>query len=688
MPEVLSEDSNLAEVLWNFSRFRDEKKRLTLKQNPHFYENLPLLPEEYVNNFRCDPIKDFRHERIYVLTDSPSTGRIYLEAGRVPRAFSNVWCPKDALIFQGLSSFLFAFSKKFSFRHTVSADVWGNIEGEGIVWSSIKEKPNLRYCAERLSSPTLLNSENWKPLQDWTEPIRRLLRSPDHDITNIRIVNCAIDALNDDMLLGIFGSYRLDDDEKWNLQLRWCKLIHVCRRWRQLILGSPSHLNLHLLCTDGTPVADMLDHSPPLPIIINYQNTCATMTPEDEEGILLALQHHNRVRRVVLHTPSQGLHRFLTAMNEHFPILERLSILPITDHNAKLVMPRTFQAPCLSHLALLGVTLSVEPQSLASTVSLVALTLTISRVFVYLPPEDLAAQLQFVPLLEEFSVIFSVLISRSRIQKHAVYTPITRTTLLSLKRFEFRGPSAYVEGLLAQIITPSLRNFDVTLFNQLIFDLSVLSQFISVTADPRSPFVDLNFKQNIISISVCNHKEAQGDKSFYVHVSCKPFDWQVRSAAQICSALGRMLPVEELSLEFYDHMMPREWRNKVDSRTWYELVRPFKGVKKLCVDHALAFDLSRTLRLEEEPSELLLPALKEIVVEEGFEDDAFDDFIEARQRSDCLIQLVVCPSTRIHSMHSPGPVQNVSIPKKKRPWYEKYLGLTRDGLQSVSSRQA
>ena len=679
MPEVLSEDSNFAEVLWNFSRFRDEKERLTLKQNPHFYENLPHLSEEYVDSFRCDPIEDFRHERIYVLTDRP--GRIYPDAGQVPRAFGNVWCSQNTLIFKGSSDLFHIFS---IFTHfCISADVFGKLEGEGIVGSFIKEKPNLRYCVERLSSPTSPDSMDWKPLQDWREPIRRLLRLPDPDVGNIRIVNCAIDSVDDDVLLDIFGSYRLDDDENWNLQLRWCKLIQVCRRWRQLILGSPSHLNLHLLCTDGTPVADMLDHSPPLPIIINYQNTCATMTPEDEEGVLLALQHHNRVRRVVLHAPSQGLHRFLTAMNEHFPILERLSIFPTTDDEAKLVMPRTFQAPRLSHLALLGVTLSAEPRSLASAVSLVALTLTISRVFVYLPPEDLAAQLQFVSLLEELSITFSVPIPRSRFQKHAIYTPMTRTTLLSLKRFVFRGPSAYLEGLLAQIITPCLRNFDVTLFNQLIFDLPVLSQFISATADRRSPFANVNFNQNIISISVCNHKEAQGDQSFYLHVSCKPFDWQVRSAVQICSALGQMLPgVEELSLDFYEHEMPREWRNIVDSRTWIELVRPFKGVKKLCVGHALALDLSHTLKPEEETSELLLPVLKELVVEEGYEDDAFTAFIEARQRLDCLIQLVVCPSTRLPSMKGPRPMRNFSRQQQKRPWYGKY---SINGLLSISS---
>lgn len=366
------------------------------------------------------------------------------------------------------------------------------------------------------------------------------------------------------------------------------------------------------------------------------------MTPDDEEGILLALQQHDRVRRVVLHTPSQGLKRVLTAMNEHFPTLERLSILSTTDDDARLVMPETFQAPRLSHLTLLGVTLS-----LACTVSLVSLTLTIPRVSVYLPPEVLVAQLQFVPLLEELSISFSVPIHRSRFQTH--HRSIAQE-LPFLKRFVFRGVSAYLEGLLARISAPRLRNFEVTLFNQLIFALPVLSHFISTTSELRFPIANVNFDQTFVSISVSNHKEAQGDKLFYVQVSCKPFDWQVSSFAQICCALSRSLAeVEELSLDFYGQMMPPEWRKEVDSRIWmwYELLKPFKGMKKLRVGHALSLDLSRALRPNhnQEPTELLLPELEELVVEEGCE-DKFTDFIDARRGADNPVHLVVSPSKR------------------------------------------
>jgi len=113
VPEVLGESSKLSEVLWNFSRYKD-KRRLTLKQNPHFYKDLPV---KYEDNFQRDPVDQFLDAlgdpkgdsldrdrpkpKISVLTDRQ--GRIYLESGQVPRAFGNVWCPQKAIIFKGSS---------------------------------------------------------------------------------------------------------------------------------------------------------------------------------------------------------------------------------------------------------------------------------------------------------------------------------------------------------------------------------------------------------------------------------------------------------------------------------------------------------------------------------------------------------------------------------------------------------
>jgi len=88
------------EILWNFSRFPDSKRRLTLGQNPHFYELLPTLPRKYGDKFRAEPIEDFLRGKISVLTDNQA-GRVYLETAEKTRAFGNVWVPKNAIIFKG-----------------------------------------------------------------------------------------------------------------------------------------------------------------------------------------------------------------------------------------------------------------------------------------------------------------------------------------------------------------------------------------------------------------------------------------------------------------------------------------------------------------------------------------------------------------------------------------------------------
>ena len=107
--ELLSQSSDTKEILWNFSRFKDER-RLTLKDNPHFYDELPTSAEKYKGQFRTDPVETFQKEKISVLTDRPRlTGRLFLETAKKKRAFGNVWAPKEAIIFKGSYISVFPF---------------------------------------------------------------------------------------------------------------------------------------------------------------------------------------------------------------------------------------------------------------------------------------------------------------------------------------------------------------------------------------------------------------------------------------------------------------------------------------------------------------------------------------------------------------------------------------------------
>jgi hypothetical protein len=76
----------------------------------------------------------------------------------------------------------------------------------------------------------------------------------------------------------------------------------------------------------------MLAHSPP----IDRVNLNDDITAEDEEGIILALQHRDRVRRIRLRKSVAILQKLLDG---EFPILEYL-----------YVMPQQYQRPVLGHI--------------------------------------------------------------------------------------------------------------------------------------------------------------------------------------------------------------------------------------------------------------------------------------------------------------------------------------------------
>jgi hypothetical protein len=109
---------------------------------------------------------------------------------------------------------------------------------------------------------------------------------------NCRLTRCdvgqviSIDALPDDVLLAIFGSYL---HEVWDPEERtraWQSLIHVCRRWRSVVFGSPRRLDLRLFCTNITRSRDRLDIWPALPLIINDTGLFST-DPQMQRSCML-----------------------------------------------------------------------------------------------------------------------------------------------------------------------------------------------------------------------------------------------------------------------------------------------------------------------------------------------------------------------------------------------------------------
>ena len=151
MPEVLSKNSSIQEVLWNFSRFKDEKQCLTLRDNPHFYEELPTSPEAYGDGVQIDPTEDFQHsDKFYVLTDKAELVYTMTDHwGQVSQSFGNFWRPHNAIIFKGLGVVFLFFPL---FLMYVLPDSRG-LRGEGII-KAILGGTHCGFC-KRLPASTI-----------------------------------------------------------------------------------------------------------------------------------------------------------------------------------------------------------------------------------------------------------------------------------------------------------------------------------------------------------------------------------------------------------------------------------------------------------------------------------------------------------------------------------------------------
>ena len=426
----------------------------------------------------------------------------------------------------------------------------------------------------------------------------------------------------------------------WDRERWWYKLTHVCRRWRYLVLGSASYLGLGLLCTYRTPVADMLAHSPPLPLIINCIDEDRDITAEDEEGIMVALQHRDRVCRIRLWVPIPVFQKLITAIDDEFPKLEYLYIRPARNDEIGLILPQTFQAPHLRHLVLFNFAFPIESPLLMTAVGLVTLSLQRIPRSAYFHPNDLLQQLSLMPQLEVLGIDFRSPVPNHDVEMQLLGTPIiTHVTHPNLRWFGFYGVSTYLEALLARMTTPFLEKFQIEFPNQPTFSVPHLPEFLSTAKNLKfssAANVRMGFSTWGVWLSVYPHAGAKM-YSLDMTLKCGHLDGQVASATQLFKPLGAVFsPLENLTLDYWRHSMSSEWNNEAGPTQWRELFRSFSNVKTLRVDEGLVTQLSDSLRWDDGESAMdLLPELKMLSYPAGASaaDDAFTAFIDARQKA-------------------------------------------------------
>ena len=138
-----------------------------------------------------------------------------------------------------------------------------------------------------------------------------------------------------DVLLEIFDFCSLDVDQ-W--LYAWQTLVHVCRRWRHVVFGSPRRLNLQLVCSTETPARGMLDVLPPLPLLI-YANESET---SGVENVVAALERSNRVREISISISRSRSEELWKAMEEPHPELTFLKLEWNNEDEPVSILPDSF----------------------------------------------------------------------------------------------------------------------------------------------------------------------------------------------------------------------------------------------------------------------------------------------------------------------------------------------------------
>ena len=422
--------------------------------------------------------------------------------------------------------------------------------------------------------------------------------------------------LPDVALLEIFYFYV---DGAWTEA--WHTLVHVCRKWRDVVFGSPRRLNLRLSCKARTPVRETIDAWPLLPI--NVWGDGHKRWGVD--NIIAALEHNDRIRKLDLSgVPSSQMEKVLAAMQQPFPALEYLVLLSI---NETMVVPASFlggSVPRLRSLYLDDIPFPGLPKLLLSATHLVTLHLFGIPHSGYFSPEAIITSLSASTSLETLKIKFKSPQSRPDRRRHP--PSLIRILLPALTYFEFKGAGEYLDDFVARIDAPLLDNLHINFFHQLILDTPQLTQFIS-----RTPML---YDETHVEFSDRRVWVSTADEALTLEISCRQSDWQFSSLAQVCGSV--FTPAIEYLYIREDREYPPSWQDDIETDQWLELLHRLTAVKDLYISQEFTPRIAPTLqelvggRVTE-----VLPALQTLFLEEapppGPVQETIEKFVAARQ---------------------------------------------------------
>jgi hypothetical protein len=204
-----------------------------------------------------------------------------------------------------------------------------------------------------------------------------------------------------------------------------------------------------------------------------------------------------------------------------------------------------------------------------------------------------------------------------------------------------------LEDLVSQIDAPLLHKVDIVFFNQLIFDIPQLYQFIDRLGKFEMPTqADIVFFEDSVLITLPDSASAWTGKQtrLTMEIPCGEPDWQMSSLAQICGPSFPLVYTLERLNVLEKRGWPQYWPDDMENTQWLELLQPFTAVRELRLPETIVQRVA--LALNEHPLEdvtIMMPALRSILIEGPSGElsrsvgEAMSQFLIARQLSDLSV---------------------------------------------------
>ncbi|KAI0259606.1 hypothetical protein BC834DRAFT_974158 [Gloeopeniophorella convolvens] len=412
--------------------------------------------------------------------------------------------------------------------------------------------------------------------------------------TTSYVDRAAIHSLPDIALLEIFDVFRRIQSSNFQLGERkpWYRLVpaHVCGRWRRIILASPKRLRLTIYCGHSTPVAEVLQNSPPFPLEIEYFfGESSNWTPEKLDNVRLSLQHHERVVYIGLYASADILERLLSEIKGDTPHLKALGIQCLGP--IPIALPKAFyigDTLPLRYMYLENVALP-SFQHLPNIASFRFDMPFLGSGFLQVSwMERILNALRAMPRIQDLSLDFNL-------HEFSPSSRSARTTLTQLSSVALSGMAGHIEELMNHFDAPSLSKFTIDIMDTSVPHMPSLPRFINQSAMLKSPLAFVGVTSGCICIKIGDSPVSLG--SFVLRAPEVNQHSVEDSVTRIFTALASAFAhVETLVLGFDgDDYTFNQVLDEPAPENWHVILPAMNAVTTLRVDSESSVSLARAL---------------------------------------------------------------------------------------------